>query len=452
MTGRVLVVDDDPDMCRLLSAGLAKRGFEVTWRTSGSEALALAASVELDAIVTDLDMAGMNGLELCERIVASCPDVPIAMLTAFGSMDTAIAAMRAGACDFVTKPPEMDVLAHAVERVVRHRTLRDQLKRLPIAADENLGLDGILSISPVMRTVAQTLTRVSDSEASVLITGESGTGKELVARALHRRGRRSAGPFVAINCAAVPEALIESELFGHVRGAFTDAHTERMGLFVRASGGTLFLDEIGALPLSLQPKLLRALQERVVRPVGADDEIACDVRLITATNHDLESAVRQRSFREDLYFRINVVHIDLPPLRARGSDVLLLAQHFIERHAANAGKAVMGLSPAAAERLLAYPWPGNVRELQNCVERAVAFARFERIVVDDLPEEMRRCRRTRPLSGVANPADLLTLEEVERHHILRVMEAVRGSRTVAAQALGLNRKTLYRKLLRYGRN
>jgi two-component system, NtrC family, response regulator AtoC len=285
----------------------------------------------------------------------------------------------------------------------------------------------------------------------VLVTGETGTGKELVARALHDRGPRKAGPFVGLNCAAVPEPLLEAELFGHVRGAFTDASRARAGLFTRANGGTLFLDEIGELPLALQPKLLRALQERKVRPVGSDDEVPFDARVMTATNRDLESAVDENRFREDLFFRINVIHVGLPPLRARGGDVLLLAQHFVDRYAGQAGKAVSGISAAAAERLLAYAWPGNVRELENCIERAIALTEFEKIAVDDLPEKIRNYRRSHVLVASDDPTELVPLEEVERRYILRVMEAVGGNKTEAAQVLGVGRRTLYRKLEQYGR-
>ena len=361
MNGRVLIVDDDRDMCRLLAADLAHRGFEVTWRTSADAALEAVGTAEVDAVVTDVNMAGMNGLELCERIVADHPDVPVTMLTAFGSIETAIAAIRVGAYDFVTKPPDMDALALALERALQHRALRDEMKQLPRIVRDARRFAELRGASAAMQAVYDLLERIADSNASVLVTGESGTGKELVARALHKRGRRSGGPFVAINCAAVPESLLESELFGHVRGAFTDACAARTGLFVQANGGTLLLDEIGELPLSLQPKLLRVLQERAVRPVGGDAEIPCDVRLVATTNRDLESAVAEGSFREDLYFRINVIQINMPPLRARGSDVLLLAQHFIERYAGRAGKRVVGFSPEDAERLDGArldAWPG----------------------------------------------------------------------------------------------
>ncbi len=283
----------------------------------------------------------------------------------------------------------------------------------------------------------------------MLITGESGTGKEVVARALHRHGRRQHGPFVAVNCAAMPEALLESELFGHARGAFTDARSARIGLFTQANGGTLLLDEIGDLPLALQPKLLRALQERTVRPVGGDAEVPFDVRLIATTNRDLETAVEEGRFREDVYFRINVIHIALPPLRARGADVLSLAQHFVARYATQTGKRVTGLSPAAAKRLLAYTWPGNVRELQNCIERAVALTQFEEIAVEDLPDKIQAHQPSHILIAGDDPTELGPLEAVERQYILRVMEAVGGNKTSAAQVLGIGRKTLYRKLEQY---
>jgi two-component system response regulator HydG len=449
VSARVLLVDDDRDLCQLLAHGLRRRGFDVLWRTSASEALDVVGETDIDAIVTDLNMNGMNGLEFCERIVANRPDVPVTVLTGFGTLETAVAAIRAGAYDFLTKPPEIEALAMALERAVQHRALRDEVKRLRRVVEDARGFGDLLGASPKMRQLYDLLAQVGSLDASVLLTGESGTGKELVARALHRSGRRSSGPFVAINCAAVPAGLLESEMFGHVRGAFTDARTDRAGLFVKATGGTLFLDEIAEMPLELQPKLLRALQERAVRPLGADAEVPYDARVIAATNHDLETAVEERRFREDLYFRINVIRVDIPPLRARGGDVLLLAQHFVDRYAAQGAKRIAGLSSPAAERLVAYAWPGNVRELQNCMERAVALARFDQLTVDDLPEKIRNYKRSHVVVAGDDPSELVPLEEVERRYILRVLEAVRGNKTAAAQVLGLDRKTLYRKLERY---
>jgi DNA-binding NtrC family response regulator len=450
VSGRVLVVDDEREMCEAVAAGLGPRGFEVRWETSGEAALGTLEASEADVVLTDLNMRGMDGLALCERIVAGRPDVPVVVITAFGSLETAIAAIRAGAYDFITKPVKMDALAVALARAVQHRSLSEEVKRLRDLVGEAQRFEELVGDSAPMRRVRQLLDRVIDSDASVLVTGESGTGKEVVARALHRRGRRKDGPFVAINCAAMPEQLLESELFGHVRGAFTDARAARTGLFVQANGGTLLLDEIGDLPLTLQPKLLRALQERVVRPIGGSDEVGFDVRLVATTNRDLESAVEEGRFREDLYFRVNVIHVQMPPLRARGSDVLVLAQHFLAHHAAKAGKRVTGFTPEAAERLLAYTWPGNVRELQNAMERAVALARYDLVTVDDLPEKIRAYRPSHVLIAAEDPSELVPLEEAERRYILRVVESVGGNKTLAARVLGIGRKTLYRKLVQYG--
>jgi two-component system response regulator AtoC len=450
VSGRVLVVDDDRSMCELLQAGLVRRGFEVTWRTSAAEALAAMSEGDFDVIVTDLNMPGTNGLELCERVTANRPDVPVVVITAFGSLDTAVAAIRAGAYDFITKPFEMDVLRLTLDRAVQHHRLRDEVKRLRQAVTESRGFGEILGSSPPMRQVLDLVNRAAESDATALITGESGTGKELVARALHQHSRRHDGPFIAVSCAAMPEALLESELFGHVRGAFTDAKIPRTGLLLQASGGTLLLDEIGDMPLELQPKLLRALEDRRIRPLGENSERPFDVRLVCATNRDLEADVEEKRFRADLFYRINVIHIELPPLRERDGDVLPLAQHFVQHFSRAVGKPVAGVSTTAAEKLLAYSWPGNVRELRNCIERAVALTRFEEIVVEDLPEKVQNYRRSRVVVDLDDTASLVTMEEVERRYILRVLEAAGGQRTKAAQILGLDRKTLYRKLERWG--
>jgi two-component system response regulator HydG len=450
MKGRSLIVDDDRSMCDMLAAGLRKRGFEPVCSTSGAEALELLATQEFDVVVTDVNMRGVNGIELCQRAVANRPDVPVIVITAFGSMETAIAAMRAGAYDFIPKPVDMDALEFALDRGIGHHRLRTEVKRLRevLAATQRCG--DMIGTSTAMRRVYDLIDRVAQTDASVLVTGESGTGKELVARALHNRSTRAHGPFVAINCAAMPETLLESELFGHVKGAFTDARSARTGLFVQANGGTLFLDEIGELSLGLQPKLLRALQERKVRPVGGDTEVPFDARILAATNRDLETAALEHRFREDLYYRINVIHIDVPPLRARGSDILLLAQHFVQHFASSFGKQVKGLSKTAAEKLTSYGWPGNVRELQNCIERAVALTRFEEILIEDLPEKVQNYKRTHVVLDSGDPSELVSLDELERRYILRVLEALNGNKSLTSQTLGLDRKTLYRKLQQYG--
>jgi two-component system response regulator HydG len=447
MSGRVLLIDDDPSMVELLEARLTRRGFTVSTLTDPHAALPLLMAQPFDVVLTDLNMQGLSGTELCERVVANRPDLPVVVVTAFGSMETAIAAIRAGAYDFITKPVDIDALVLTLTRAVQHHHLKGEVVRLTKVVAESQRLGGLLGSSPPMRKVYDLLSRIADSEATVLVNGESGTGKELVARALHDKSKRASGPFVAVNCAAMPESLLESELFGHAKGAFTDAKAARSGLFVQAHGGTLFLDEVGEMPLGLQPKLLRALQERVVRPVGGDHEVSFDVRVVAATNRDLEGMVEENRFREDLYYRLNVVQLELPPLRARGGDILLLAQHFIEHFAARGSKRVTGLNEAVAERLMSYSWPGNVRELRNCIERAVAVTVTERLSVEDLPEKIRAYRATQQVVVASGEhSELTTLEEVERRYILRVMEEVKGNKSLAAQILGLDRKTLYRKL------
>jgi two-component system, NtrC family, response regulator AtoC len=449
MSGQVLLVDDDQSMVETLTKAMTRRGFAVSWKTSATEALQLLDEQDFDVVVTDLHMEGMNGFEFCERVTANRPDVPVVMITAFGSLDSAVSAMRAGAYDFITKPFDVEALRLTLSRAVQHRRLRDEVKRLRQVVFDARGPDPMIGASTAIQKVKELIARVADADATLLITGESGTGKELVARAVHQRGRNSSGPFVAINCAAIPEALLESELFGHVKGAFTDARTPRQGLFLKANGGTLFLDEIGEMPLGMQPKLLRALQERMVRPIGGDTEIPYEARIITASNRDLETEVSERRFREDLFYRINVLRIDVPPLRLRGNDVLSLAQHFIKQCSHQTTKEVVGLSPAVAEKLMAYTWPGNVRELQNCIERAVAFTRFGELTVDDLPEKVRDYRSTDLSVPGVGPHDVLTMDEVERRYITRVLKQLDGNKTMAADLLGVDRRTLYRKLERW---
>ena len=451
MSERVLVVDDDRSMTEVLTEGLQKLGLNVESRHSGEAAFELLEREDFDVVVTDLSMRDGGGLQLCERVVANRPDVPVLVITAFGSLDTAIAAIRAGAYDFIPKPFDLDFLGIALRRALEHRALRAEVKRLHRELQSDPRGGELRGKSATMQKLDELIARVCDTSSTVLITGESGTGKERVARALHQRSRRRDGPFVAVDCAALPDNLLESELFGYASGAFTDAKGSRKGLFLEASGGTLFLDEIGELPLSLQPKLLRALQERKIRPLGSNQEIPFDARILAATNRDLETAVEEGWFRRDLYYRIHVIHLEVPPLRARGSDVLLLAQHFIERFVSKMpGRAPAEISPQVAQRLLAYSWPGNVRELQNCIERALAVTRFEQITVEDLPEKIRRYESTPVVVESDDPAELLTLQEVERRYIRRVLERVGGGKTAAARILGLPRRSLYRKLKRHG--
>ena len=450
MNARILVVDDDRSMCEFLEEGLKRRHFEVLSFTSASGALDALTGGEFDVILTDLRMPGADGVELCARITGRRPDIPVVVMTGFGSLDTAVAALRAGAYDFVSKPVDLDALTLLLERAVRHRQLLERVRVLSQNSPPHGGFDDLLGESSAMRKVYDLVSRLADLDTSVLIVGESGTGKELVARLLHNHSSRKAGPFVAFNCTAVPATLLESELFGHVRGAFTDARADRDGLFVQAHEGTLFLDEIADMPLSLQPKLLRALEERQVRPVGGTQERSFDARILAATHRDLESMVAEGAFREDLFYRLNVIQLHLPPLRARDNDVLLLADHFRQRFTAATGKPVIGISAPAAAKLVAYPWPGNVRELRNCIERAVALAQHDKLTVDDLPEKIAGHIGSNLFVTSGDSSDLITLDELERRYVAHILRVVGGNKTMAARVLGLDRKTLYRKLERHG--
>ncbi|MCB9653030.1 MAG: sigma-54-dependent Fis family transcriptional regulator [Deltaproteobacteria bacterium] len=456
LSKQVLVIDDDRDMCELLQRGLSKHGFGVEWHLECASALSALAEQDFGVVVTDLKLGQASGLSVCERLATHRPNIPVVVITAFGSMESAIAAIRVGAYDFITKPLDVRALALTLERAIQHATLREEVTRLRRQVEGVGTTKPLIGDSSPMRVVYDLVDRVSTSDVTVLVTGESGTGKELVARSIHERSERRDGPFVAINCAAVPATLLESELFGHVRGAFTDAKKTRDGLFLEANHGTLLLDEIGEMPIEMQPKLLRAIQERKVRPVGSNTEREFDTRIIASTHRDLELNVAQGRFREDLYYRINVVHIPMPPLRERGHDILLLAQDFVARIARRSGKPnVTGLSDDCAAKILDYEWPGNVRELENCIERAVTLTRFAEITVEDLPEKIRSLDIP---SGFlvepagADPRQMPSLEDLERRYIHRVLAAVGGNKTQAAMVLGLDRRTLYRKLDKYARD
>ena len=448
MHGRILIIDDDQSMCEMLESGLRRHGFMPVWNVSAAEGLIRLQQEAVDVVLTDLNMQGMNGLELCSRIGAFDADLPVVIITAFGSLDTAISAIRSGAYDFVTKPIDIDFLAITLSRAVQHHDIKRQLNRLSEIVEKKQRPTKLIGESSAMHDLFSQLERVAESSSSVLLRGESGTGKELVAQAIHQQGDSAAHPFVAINCSALPEMLLESELFGHKRGAFTDAKADRTGLFLEARSGTLFLDEIGDMPLALQPKLLRALEDRKVRPVGGNTEIPFETRIIAATNKDLETAISDGLFREDLFYRLNVIELDLPPLRERGNDVLLLANHFLKHFAAKDSKDVLGITEPVAEKFLEYNWPGNVRELKNVVERAVALTRRQKIVMEDLPMKLRSYQGTSLQFG-EHPAELVSLDAMELRYINHVLKSVGDNRTLAAKILGLDRKTLYRKMQRY---
>jgi len=433
----------------MLQSTLRGFGHDVTFTTSAHDALEQVGREGFAAVLTDLGMAEMGGLELCTRIIGTRPDAPVIVVTGNGTMDVAIEAMRAGAYDFLTKPMDEKLLALSVARAVERHRLQIEVKQLREESLERSALDELIGTSPAMKRVHDMVARVGASDISVLIEGETGTGKELVARALHNAGPRRSGPFVAINCGAVPANLLESELFGHVRGAFTGASAPRVGLFLKASGGTLLLDEIGEMPIEMQTKLLRALQERTIRPVGSNEERPFDARILAATNRDLEAEVVAKRFREDLFYRINVVKIEVPSLHARGGDILALATHFLRRASEKAKKGDMFLSPQVAAPLLAYDWPGNVRELENCIERAVALARLDHLSVEDLPDKVVSHRSAPFVLSEGQNGEILTLEEVDRCYIARALKLLDGNKSRAAELLGVDRRTLYRRLEKY---
>jgi two-component system response regulator HydG len=443
----VLVIDDDETLAALVEAELAEHGYRSTVCMSAAEALARIGD-DVDVVLTDFNLPCLSGAELCARILAS-RDIPVLVMTAFGNLDRAVQAMRAGVYDFVTKPLDVTDLVRTLNRAVKESALRREARRLRRLVETG-GFQEMIGSSPPMTKAFALVDRVADGDVTVLVTGESGTGKELVARAIHRRSPRADGPFVAINCAALPEPLLESELFGHARGAFTDARQVRTGLFPKASGGTLFLDELGEMPLATQAKLLRALQERRVRPVGGDEEVPFDARVVAATNANLEAAVAAKTFREDLFYRVNVVHIDLPPLRARGRDVLDIAGHVL-RSCQPRGQSVVGFTTSAIDALLSYPWPGNVRELRNAIQYAVTLAEYDHIGLDDLPPAIRDFKNGVGRPGARMPVDFVTVAELERQYIAHVMKAVDGNKSMAARILGVDRRTLYRRLEAQGR-
>jgi DNA-binding NtrC family response regulator len=444
-SGAILVVDDEPEMRALLRDELSELGYRVVAVANGREALKKLGEEEYAVVLTDLRMQGMQGLELLNEVKQGYPGTNVIIMTAFGSVESAIEAMKHGAYDYVTKPIKNEEMALVVEKAVRDALLRREVQQLRRAVREDYSFHQILGKSKPMREVFDLIRRVADSQTNVLITGESGTGKELAAKAIHFNSDRRSGPFVPVNCAAIPEMLLESELFGHMKGSFTDAKGDKRGLFEESHGGTLFLDEISELPVMLQAKLLRAIQEKEIRRVGSTKSIAVDVRIIAATNLSLTDEVKAKRFREDLYYRLNVIEIRMPPLRERREDILLLVDAFLKKCAEAGRKAVKGIAESALALLVDYPWPGNVRELENVIERAVTLTRGEKVTPEDLPPAIHGSRGDRKV--IDDAADrTLPLDEVEKEYILRILDKTGGNKYQAAQILGIDRKTLYRKL------
>jgi DNA-binding NtrC family response regulator len=437
MTPHVMVVDNEQEMVKLVQRHLESEGFAVTPAHSGAEAMSALARDEYDVVLTDVVMSDVDGLSVLREAQRLQPRARVILMTAFASLETAIAALRQGAFDYLSKPFKMAEVAVAVRRALEDQRLRDENRRLREEIARQYAVTNLLGRSRAMQSVFDQIAAVAGSEATVLLMGESGTGKELAARAIHWNGPRRARPFVAVNCAAIPDTLLESELFGHEKGAFTGADRRRRGLFAEASGGTLFLDEIADMSLALQAKLLRALQDKIVRPVGGNEETRLDVRVISATNRDLSRRVRDGTFREDLYYRLAVIPIRLPSLRERKEDITLLAQHFLERAAAGLGKPALRFTEDATSWLVEQAWPGNVRQLENVVERAATLAKEATITSADLTMDF-------SIPGEAGDRPRPTLGEIERQYIDRVLAETKGDKNAAARILGVSVRTLQR--------
>ncbi len=442
---RVLVVDDDPSILTMIEDLLSEAGFEVGKCSSGREALERIREHDWNVVLTDLQMAGIDGLELLAGVREHNPDTPVIVMTAFGTIQSAVDAMRAGALDFVTKPFRAGELILSLERAFERRALEQENRVLRRAVARTSAFGELVGKSPAMNEIYALIRKVGASRSHVLITGESGTGKEVVARTIHFSGSRSDKPFVPINCTAMPEGLLESELFGHVRGAFTGAHANKKGLFEAAAGGTLFLDEIGDMPISLQSKLLRVLQDKEIRPVGGTQSIKVDVRIIAATHQDMNRAIHEGRFRQDLYYRLNVIPIRIPPLRERADDIPVLAEAFLRKHASDERA---HFSNAATRKLMHANWPGNARELENCIERALALTDGSEIQASDILIPSDAGSETNDVRELLLRLALerrMSVRELTDAYIAAALETAEGRKSEAARLLGMNRRTLYRR-------
>lgn len=446
---RILVVDDDATACAVLAEVLMKAGYAVESAGGGAEAVEKGQQVPVDLVLTDIKMPDMDGMAVLKRFRELSPETPVILLTAFGAMESAIEAIKCGAYDYISKPFKKDDVLLTIGRALDQRRLLYENMRYRQALRDRYQFSNIIGSSQAMLEVYKLVARVADGRSTVLLQGESGTGKELIARAIHYNGPRANAPFVAVNCAALTESLLESELFGHEKGAFTGATAVKRGLFEEAGGGTILLDEVGDMSPVLQAKLLRVLQEQEIRRVGGDKSIPVDVRVLASTHRDLWSMVRKQQFREDLYYRLNVVTITLPPLRDRRDDIPMLAYHFMQRCAAANQRPVVGISPDAMMILQQANWPGNVRELEHTIESAVVMTSHEIILPDDLPATL---RKSAPVAPAPEFPDLVTLEEMERRYLIRVLEETHGNKAQAAKILGIDRRTLYRMAERFGLN
>jgi len=440
---RILVVDDDQGLLQLLKMRLGAMGFAVTTCDSGGEAVALARQDIFDLAITDLHLPDRDGLAVMEELLLIHPALPILILTAHGSIPNAVEAMQKGAYGYLTKPFDDKEIKACIEKALAQQRMGREIQRLKSLVQELYGLENVVARSPQMQALLQQVARVANTDATVCLSGDTGTGKEVIARVIHCNSRRAQGPFIAVNCGAVPESLFESELFGHVKGAFTSAHDSKRGFFKSADGGTLFFDEIGEMPLPLQVKLLRAIEEREVHAVGADRPTKVDVRIVAATNKDLEQAVKAGTFREDLYYRIQVVHMNIPPLRERRDDIPPLAQHFLKASAKRMNKEIRGFLPDAMQKLMLHSWPGNVRELENVIENAVIMSAQDMITADLLPTISQSVdNQVKPLTEAR--------EEFERRYLKEALQLTGGNISRAAQLAGRYRADFYKLLKKYG--
>ena len=445
----ILVVDDDNAHRTMLRTLVGGWGYDIVEADDGSTAIEKVQERPFDLILMDVRMLRVSGLEALERIKAFNPAIPVTIMTAYSSVETAVEALKKGAYDYLTKPLDFDKLRLTIERAMEHTRLKEENRLLKESLGKHFDMQNIIGRSPAMISLLETVAHVAPSEATVMITGESGTGKELIAGVIHHNSPRKDGPFVKINCAAITETLLESELFGHEKGAFTGADRRKEGRFYQANQGSIFLDEVSEMPLTMQVKLLRVLQERELTRVGGEKVIPVDVRVIAATNKDLVDLKNRGLFREDLYYRLNVVSLELPPLEERRDDIPLLAQHFLEIFVDKNKKEIKGFTPKAMDQLIRYDWPGNVRELMNAVERAVVLARTDYLDDQDFSILQPLLQQPAPVLSDFENIDI-PLEEVEKAAILRMLESVAGNKSEAARRLGITRKTLHKKLKKYG--
>jgi DNA-binding NtrC family response regulator len=448
--GRILVVEDDENLRRVIQIHLEKSGYQTSVAADAGEAVEILRREPEDLVISDLHLPGMSGLELLKKIRIEYPDTEVVMVTAFGTVETAVEAMRSGACDYLTKPLHLYELTALVNRALERVRLIEEVRLLRSNIDEKYGFENIIGRSKGLLHVLDKATRVAQTNATVLIQGETGTGKEVVAKAIHFNSPRRAQPFVTINCGAIPRELLESELFGHLRGAFTGAMTHKKGKVEMADGGSLFLDEIGELPLELQVRLLRLIQEHEIDKVGALRPVKVDVRIIAATHRDLQALVASGRFREDLYYRLVVVPIELPPLRNRPEDIPEFVQYFFEVSRQRHAKQKLAFPQALLHYFTTYRWPGNVRELENTVERIVVLSRNDQVGLEDLPDFLRAVPHTTEAEKTLNSAEGMGLANVERELILQALRKFNWNQTRAAQSLGISRKTLIYRIAKYG--